>query len=84
MFLRAQNPVCLDSRSLESVCESAVQALLTLGTKLISNEDLCWVHCSGVEMGKEKEISAFLLLLFFSLSDMLHSFPVTNYIGFSV
>lgn len=71
VFLRAQNPVCSTHRNLEGICESAIQALLTLGTKLKSNKDHCWVRCSGGEM-EEQEISshssAFLLFFVFCFS----------------
>jgi len=54
IFPRAQDPVCSNNGGLEGICESAVQTLLTLGTKLKSNKDHCWVHYLEVEMGKSR------------------------------
>lgn len=84
MFLRAQNPVCSSCRNLEGICESAIQALLTLGTKLKCNKDHYWVHHSGGKMReREGNFQSFLwfpALFFISCSDRLHSYTIINYI----
>lgn len=84
MFLRAQNPVCSSCRNLEGICESAIQALLTLGTKLKCNKDRCWVHHSGGKMRERRKFPVIHLVscffFSFSSSDMLHSYTIINYI----
>lgn len=86
MLLRAQNPVCSSCRNLEGICESAIQALLTLGTKLKCNKDHYWVHHSGGKMrereGNFQSFSWFpAFFSSFSCSDILHSYTIKNHIG---
>lgn len=81
MFLRAQNPVCSNSRSLEGICESAVQTLLTLATKLKSNKDHCWAHCSRVEPGKRRKFLVIhLVFCFFIVVVVFQSFRYASLI----
>lgn len=79
MLLRAQNPVCSSCRNLEGICESAIQALLTLGTRLKCNKDHYWVHHSGGKM-REREGNFQLFSWFPAFFFLLQLFRYTSFI----